>query len=153
MRYAALLRAVNVGGRKVTMRELREALDEAGYADVQTLQAAGSLVLETKKTPDTKLEAAIEAVIEKTFGIVSEVMVRNPEEWKAILKANPFFGSLYSVFTSAVGRPASPTKTKYNQVSQAFSSAASDVLNGKSKGTAAVAKLATDLARVKGSGW
>lgn len=90
MRYAALLRAVNVGGRKVTMKELREALAEAGYGGVQTLQAAGSLVLETKKTPEAKLEAALEQVIEATFGLFSEVMVRTPAEWATILEANPF---------------------------------------------------------------
>jgi trehalose/maltose transport system substrate-binding protein len=72
---------------------------------------------------------------------------------QAILKANPFFGSLYSVFTNAVARPSGPTKGKYNQVSQAFSTSVSDVLNGKSKGAAAVAKLETDLARIKGRGW
>ncbi|MBX8466646.1 MULTISPECIES: ABC transporter substrate-binding protein [unclassified Deinococcus] len=72
---------------------------------------------------------------------------------KDILKANPFFGSLYNVFTSAVARPSGPTKSKYNQVSQAFSTAVSDVLNGKMKGQAAVAKLSTDLARIKGRGW
>ncbi len=71
----------------------------------------------------------------------------------AVLKANPFFGSLYGVFTSAVARPSGPTKDKYNQVSQAFSGAVSDVLTGKSKGQAAVAKLSTDLARIKGRGW
>ncbi|WP_221088465.1 ABC transporter substrate-binding protein [Deinococcus aquaedulcis] len=72
---------------------------------------------------------------------------------KDILAKNPFFGSLYSVFTSAVARPSAPTKLKYNQVSQAFSTAVSDVLNGKMKGQQAVAKLATDLARIKGRGW
>lgn len=72
---------------------------------------------------------------------------------KDILKANPFFGSLYDVFTSSVARPSGPTKGKYNQVSQAFSTAVSDVLNGKMKGQAAVAKLSTDLARIKGRGW
>ncbi len=72
---------------------------------------------------------------------------------KDVLAKNPFFGSLYSVFTSAVARPSGPTKGKYNQVSQAFSSAVSDVLNGKSKGQAAVAKLSGDLARIKGRGW
>ena len=90
MRFAALLRAVNVGGRKVTMRELREALTAAGYGEVQTLQAAGSVVLETGKAPDAKLEAVLEKVIETTFGLSCDVMVRNPAEWMAILKANPF---------------------------------------------------------------
>ena len=72
---------------------------------------------------------------------------------KDILKANPFFGSLLSVFTNAVARPSGPTKDKYNQVSQAFSTAVSDVLNKKMTGTAAVAQLSTDLARIKGRGW
>ena len=72
---------------------------------------------------------------------------------QAVLKANPFFGSLYSVFTNAVARPSGPTGSKYNQVSQAFSTAVSNVLNGKQKGQAAVAKLSTDLARIKGRGW
>ena len=70
-----------------------------------------------------------------------------------VLKANPFFGSLLDVFTNAVARPSGPTKDKYNQVSQAFSSSVSDVLNGKMKGAAAVAQLNTDLARIKGRGW
>ena len=72
---------------------------------------------------------------------------------KDILKANPFFGSLLSVFTNAVARPSGPTKDKYNQVSQAFSTAVSDVLNKKMTGSAAVAQLSTDLARIKGRGW
>ena len=70
-----------------------------------------------------------------------------------VLKANPFFGSLLSVFTNAVARPSGPTKDKYNQVSQAFSTAVTNVLNKKMDGTAAVAQLQTDLARIKGRGW
>ncbi len=90
MRYVALLRAVNVGGRKVTMKELREAAEALGYENVRTLVASGNLVFDKKKTTDTKLEASLEVAIEKTFGLFSEVMVRNPDEWVAIIKANPF---------------------------------------------------------------
>ena len=72
---------------------------------------------------------------------------------KDILKANPFFGSLYDVFTNAVARPSGPTKGKYNQVSQAFSGSVHDVLTGKQNGTQAVAQLATNLSRIKGAGW
>lgn len=72
---------------------------------------------------------------------------------KDILAKNPFMGQLKSVFTGAVARPSGPTKSKYNEVSQAFGNAVSSVLTGKSKGQAAVAKLAADLARIKGTGW
>ncbi|MEQ1780855.1 MAG: DUF1697 domain-containing protein [Hyphomonadaceae bacterium] len=89
-RCVALLRAVNVGGRKVAMKELREAVEAEGYTNVRTLVASGNLVFDAKKTPDAKLEAALEAIIEKTFGLFSDVMVRSPSEWAAILTANPF---------------------------------------------------------------
>lgn len=90
MRYAALLRAVNVGGRKVTMKDLREAAEKAGLENCRTLIASGNLVFETKKAADAKIEAELETLIEKTFGLFSDVMVRGPAEWTAILKANPF---------------------------------------------------------------
>lgn len=90
MRYVALLRAVNVGGRKVTMKELKEMAGEIGYENARTLVASGNLVFDTKKTSDTKLETTLEAAIEKTFGLFSDVMVRNPDEWTAIINANPF---------------------------------------------------------------
>jgi uncharacterized protein (DUF1697 family) len=90
MRYVALLRAVNVGGRKVTMKELREAAEQAGLENCRTLIASGNLVFDTRKATDARIASELEAVINKTFGLHSEVMVRNPAEWSAILKANPF---------------------------------------------------------------
>lgn len=89
-RYIALLRAVNVGGRKVTMKELRELAESLGYQNVSTLLASGNLIFETRKTPAAKLEATLEAAIENTFGLFSDVMVRDPAEWRAIIAANPF---------------------------------------------------------------
>ena len=90
MRYAALLRAVNVGGRKVTMAELKVAATKLGYENARTLVASGNLVFDAKKTTPAKLESVLEAAIEKTFGLFSEVMVRDPTDWAAIIKANPF---------------------------------------------------------------
>lgn len=90
MRYVALLRAVNVGGRKVTMKELREAAEAAGFENARTLIASGNLVFDAKKATDAKVEGQLEVLIEQTFGLFSDVMVRNPAEWAAILKANPF---------------------------------------------------------------
>ncbi len=90
MRYAALLRAVNVGGRKVTMAELKVAAAKLGHTNCRTLVASGNLVFDAKKTAPAKLETALEAAIETTFGLFSEVMVRDPTQWAAILKANPF---------------------------------------------------------------
>jgi uncharacterized protein (DUF1697 family) len=81
---------VNVGGRKVTMKELKAAVEDLGYDNVRTFIASGNLVFDTKKTAAVRLEAAIEGVITSTFGLFSEVMVRNPDEWTTIIEANPF---------------------------------------------------------------
>lgn len=70
-----------------------------------------------------------------------------------VVKAVPFFGSLSAVFTNAVARPGTATKSKYNQVSNAFASAVYGVLTKKQAPEAAAADLAKELARVKGRGW
>jgi trehalose/maltose transport system substrate-binding protein len=70
-----------------------------------------------------------------------------------ILAASPFFGPLYDVFVNAVARPATVTKSKYNQASSAFANAVYSVLTKKQTPEEAVAALQSQLARVKGKGW
>ena len=72
---------------------------------------------------------------------------------KDVLKAVPFFGSLYDVFTNAVARPATVTGSKYNQVSDAFSTAVYNVLTKKSAPGPAMKTLEGQLNRIKGRGW
>ncbi|MDB5045350.1 MAG: transporter substrate-binding protein [Deinococcus sp.] len=118
---------------------------QLGVSTYSKNQAAAIAMVRYLAGPEEQKIRAIQGAYNPTI----QALYKDP----AVLKANPFFGSLLNVFTSAVARPSGPTKGKYNQVSQAFSSAVSDVLNGKSKGAAAVAKLSTDLARIKGRGW
>lgn len=72
---------------------------------------------------------------------------------KDVLDANPFFGSLYSVFTSAVPRPATATGAKYPEVSAAFWNATSDVLSGKATAEDSLKKLEGKLKQVKRNAW
>jgi trehalose/maltose transport system substrate-binding protein len=72
---------------------------------------------------------------------------------KDVLAAAPFFGDLYSTFTNAVARPSKITGANYNKVSNAFWNATHEVLSGKSKADAALAKLDGELKRIKRSGW
>ena len=50
MKYVALLRAVNVGGLKLPMADLRKLCVDAGFADVETDIASGNVVFESKAT-------------------------------------------------------------------------------------------------------
>jgi trehalose/maltose transport system substrate-binding protein len=67
-------------------------------------------------------------------------------EDEELLKANPFFRSLYSTFTHAVPRP-TITGSKYNQVSTEFRNSVYATLNGNGK---AAANLAKAEAKLKG---
>jgi uncharacterized protein (DUF1697 family) len=89
MRQAALLRGVNLGGRKVIMSELRAICERAGFADVRTLLASGNLVLDAKEK-GAKLEAKLEKLILDEMGLKTAVFVRNGPEIEAVIAANPF---------------------------------------------------------------
>jgi trehalose/maltose transport system substrate-binding protein len=72
---------------------------------------------------------------------------------KAVLDANPFFGSLYEVFVSAVPRPATATGLKYPEVSSAFWNATHDVLSGTASAEDSLKKLEGKLKQVKRNKW
>jgi len=72
---------------------------------------------------------------------------------KEVLAANPFFGSLYEVFTNAVPRPATATGAKYPEVSSAFWNATHDVLSGSATAQDSLKKLEGKLKQVKRSAW
>ena len=70
---------------------------------------------------------------------------------KDVLAANPFFGTLYDVFTSAVPRPSTATGAKYPEVSNAFWNASYDVLSGKKSGKDSMGDLEKKLKQVRRS--
>ncbi|OYX34705.1 MAG: hypothetical protein B7Y99_04925 [Caulobacterales bacterium 32-69-10] len=89
MRRVALLRAVNVGGAKVIMAELRAMMETAGFSGVQTLLQTGNLVFDAPAGADAETEARIEAALKTSFGIETDVIVRTAKEWDAVIADNP----------------------------------------------------------------
>ena len=85
----AVLRAVNVGGRKMPMAELREMVTGLGFTGVQTLLQSGNLVFRGNGKAEA-IEARLEAESEKRFGYQADVLVRDLDEWEAMIAANPF---------------------------------------------------------------
>lgn len=68
---------------------------------------------------------------------------------KEVIDANPFFGSLFDVFTGAVPRPSTVTGAKYNEVSAAFWNATHEVLSGKTKADESLKKLESKLDSIR----
>jgi len=89
--YIGLLRGINVGGnKKVAMADLREMIAALGFSDVRTLLQSGNVVFRGPAKASATLEAQLEAALEKRLGMHVEFHVRTADEWKAIVKANPF---------------------------------------------------------------
>ena len=98
-RYAALLSAVNVGGRKVPMAQLRELLGELGYTGVQTYLASGNAVFtvpgeEGPAAPgnrtETELGARISDALRTAVGFAVPVVVRDAAYLQAVIAQCPF---------------------------------------------------------------
>ena len=85
----ALLRAVNVGGRKLPMAELRELCGRLGWTNVATYIQSGNIVFEATGG-DAALEKALEQAIESEFGLDVPVIVRTRAQWAKLAAANPF---------------------------------------------------------------
>jgi uncharacterized protein (DUF1697 family) len=85
----ALLRAVNVGGRKLPMAELRALCGAFGWSDVATYIQSGNLVFTASGKPD-EIEAVLEKAIEKEFGLDVPVIVRSKAQWAKYPGLNPF---------------------------------------------------------------
>ncbi|HEY1753138.1 MAG TPA: DUF1697 domain-containing protein [Caulobacteraceae bacterium] len=86
--HVALLRAVNVGGRKATSADLRALMAELGVEDGRTLLQSGNLVFRSEDG-GAALEARIETAFAARFGFASDVLVRDAGQWRAIAAANP----------------------------------------------------------------
>jgi len=113
MRYAALLRGINVGGnKKIAMAELRVLLTGLGYADVATYLQSGNAVFSSPQQPAEALGSAIEAAIAADLGTGVRVMVRTGAEIAAAIERCPLPGQpqnparFFVAFLSAEPDPA-----------------------------------------------
>ena len=88
-RYAAFLRAINVGGHTVKMADLRASFEALGFGGVDTFIASGNVVFDSSEMDEAKLERVVERALEADFGYPVETFVRSIGELTQIAKRNP----------------------------------------------------------------
>jgi len=98
--YAALLRAVNVGGRKLVMSELKAIGDELGLANARTFIASGNLLFTSDK-PEPELRSMLQARVGAHMKADVPVLIRTAQEMAAVAAANPF-GDIAGKFVMAI---------------------------------------------------
>src|SRR5215204_2474720 len=89
MRYVALLRGINVGGKSIVrMADLKECVEDLGYEDVSTFIASGNVLFESAKDA-AKLESELERKLEQRFDLPIAVVVLSRATLARVVKAIP----------------------------------------------------------------
>lgn len=90
MKYIALLRGVNVGGKnQLSMRELKDAFLQHGFSDVSTYINSGNIIFSSESTDEAELKAVCESFIESRFGIKSPVFIISANDLADALRQAP----------------------------------------------------------------
>lgn len=82
--YVAFLRAINVSGRFIKMRDLAAAFHCLGHLDARTYINSGNVIFTSSIRSAPKLERFLENQLEPQLGFKSEAFVRTSAEVKAI---------------------------------------------------------------------
>ncbi|MCB0181161.1 MAG: DUF1697 domain-containing protein [Anaerolineae bacterium] len=90
--YVILIRGINVGGKnKVRMADLRQCLEELGFAQVSTYIASGNVILESDQQPDT-IKTQIEGLLPEKFTLdnkLIKVLVLTRRQFQAVIENKP----------------------------------------------------------------
>lgn len=89
-RYVALFSSMNVGSNRLTMAELRHALEREDFDNVETVVASGNVLFEHEERPSDGLAEKLEYIVSERFEFSSMVAVRSRDEIAAAIADNPF---------------------------------------------------------------
>jgi uncharacterized protein (DUF1697 family) len=125
-RYVALLRAVNVGGRRVAMATARAVLEELGYLDVGSYVNSGNLSFKADGKADAH-ERRIREALEDEFGFELTTFVRIASQVRALVDAKPF-GRIAPSHTHFVVFPLTEMTAKEKRAVRAMSNSHDELI-------------------------
>lgn len=88
--YAAFLKGMNLGRRRITNQELREAFAALGFAEVHPFRASGNVAFACPQAPSQKLAERIERALAQALAYPVPTFVRSSSEVAAICARAPF---------------------------------------------------------------
>lgn len=105
-RYAAFLRAINVGGHVVKMDALRRMFESAGCSEVETVIASGNVIFSSASKSSDAVAAKLARHLEESLGYEVGTFVRTPAELAEAVNRNPFpDGEGYGVYVGFMAGP------------------------------------------------
>ena len=91
-RYAAFFASMNVGGNRLKMTDLRDALEREDLEDVETVVASGNVLFSFDERPSDGLSEMLAFIVKDRFGFETFAAVRSKDEVRAAIEDNPFHG-------------------------------------------------------------
>lgn len=89
-RYVAFIRAINIGGRRISNADLGAHFKALGFDGVSVYQAAGNVVLDTDDDDAARVSRAIDKGLTERLGYDCLTYLRTADEVRGIAEATPF---------------------------------------------------------------
>lgn len=89
-RYAAFLRGMNLGNRRITNDELCAHFAELGYPDATAFLASGNVVFSAEDEDPDGLARRIEEGLREALGYEVPIFLRAADEVRALATSEPF---------------------------------------------------------------
>ncbi|TCM17924.1 uncharacterized protein (DUF1697 family) [Novosphingobium sp. PhB165] len=115
-RYCAFFASINVGGNRLTMADLRYALEREDIANVETVIASGNVLFDYDDRPTEGLEELFEYVMRERFDMQTFAAVRNRAEVLAAVEQNPFVGGSEDKFVHTFLLERQPTQAQFDKL-------------------------------------
>ena len=89
MKYIVLLRGINISGKnKISMSELKKALEKNNYKNVSTYLNSGNVILESESSKENITKSVYE-IIKDTFNLNIPIFVTTSIELEDVLNNSP----------------------------------------------------------------
>lgn len=158
--YLALLRGINVSGKKIIkMEDLRKLMGDAGYTNVKTYIQSGNIVFESTEKSKGILAKAIEVLITEHYGFDVTVFVTDKTAVEQAIDNNPLiegreeepsgFKKLYVTFLSDAPTPENMEKLSQAPIGDDLIALVGDILYFKLESKASDSKLSNNLIESK----
>ncbi|MCC5894748.1 MAG: DUF1697 domain-containing protein [Alkalibacterium sp.] len=90
MKYVALLRGINVGGKnKLNVEELKRTVENSGMTSVSTYINSGNVIFENEDLDKGELSLVLKEVILKTFGLNIDILIRSRTDLSIVMETLP----------------------------------------------------------------
>lgn len=158
--YLALLRGINVSGKKIIkMEDLRKLMSSGGFENVKTYIQSGNVIFESSEKRKDHLARSIEVIIEKHYGFDVSVFILEIKDLIIAVDNNPFvenrveedarFKKIYITFLSEKPLVENFEKLKQGPIGNDLIGIIDDVLYFKLESKASDSKLSNNLIESK----